>query len=53
MPWSKTAPSHTIGNVHELYQQLLSKKSYHHKKTRTYCNPGLVENHGKKFGASA
>lgn len=30
----RTAPSHTIAGVHELYQQLLPTKIYHQKKTR-------------------
>ena len=37
----KTAPSHTIADVHELYQQLLPTKLYHHKKTRTNSNPDV------------
>ena len=34
----KTVPSHTIADVHELYQQLLPTKLYHHKRTRTNSN---------------
>ena len=37
----KTTPSHTIADVHELYQQLLPTKLYHHKKTRTNSNPDV------------
>ena len=37
----KTAPSHTIADVHEHYQELLPTKLYHHKKTRTNSNPDV------------
>ena len=37
----KTAPSHTIADVHELYQQLLPTKLYHYKKTRANSNPDV------------
>ena len=38
----RTCPSYIIAGMHELYQELLPKKLYYHKKTRTNLNQDVL-----------